>query len=109
MAEPLLTKSTLLANTLKRRYQSRAFLARTKRSTSLVSPREKDSKVLLHVGTLRNYHVRRTKVFVRLPVLEPGILAVSSTPLLVLVKRDTTIVLRSTKRSTISVMDSTSK
>ena len=42
-----------------------------------------------------------------LPLSKPSILAVSSTLLPVLVKRDTTIVPRSTKRSTISVMGST--
>merc|ERR1711956_153812 len=76
-------------------------------STSLASPRAKDSRVSLQDGTPRNCPARPTKVFARSPVSEPGILAVSSTLLPALVKRDTTIVPRSTKRSTISVMDST--
>merc|ERR1711935_769949 len=107
MAVVLATKLTLLANILKRKCQSRAFSARTRWSTSLASPRAKDSRVSLQDGTPRNCPARPTKVFARSPVSEPGILAVSSTLLPVLVKRDTTIVPRSTKRSTISVMDST--
>merc|ERR1712129_293415 len=107
MAVVLATKLTLLANISKRKCQSRAFSARTRWSTSLASPRAKDSRVSLQDGTPRNCPARPTKVFARSPVSEPGILAVSSTLLPVLVKRDTTIVPRSTKRSTISVMDST--
>ena len=61
-------------------------------------------QVSLQDGTPRNCPARPTKVFARSPVLEPGILAVSSTLLPVLVKRDTTIVPRSTKRCMISVM-----
>merc|ERR1712008_588529 len=63
-------------------------------------------------GVTSRWHTKKlpprpTKVFARSLVSEPGILAVSSTLLPVLVKKVTTIVPRSTKRSTISVMDST--
>merc|ERR1712088_921867 len=58
-------------------------------------------------GTVRNCHVRHTRVSERSLVSVHGILPESSSPLPVLVKRVTIIVQRSTRRSTISVMDST--
>merc|ERR1712099_33412 len=76
-------------------------------STWPASPREKASRASLPGGTPRNFLGRRTRVFVRSLVSEPGILPGSSTLSPVLVRRDTTTVQRSTKRSTRSSLDIT--
>merc|ERR1712113_339929 len=65
------------------------------------------TKVLHPVGTLRSYLAKHTRVCVRLLVLELGILPVLVSLWLVLVKRDTIIVLKSTRRSTVWDREST--
>merc|ERR1739844_30981 len=72
-----------------------------------VSPREKASRASLPGGTPRSFLGRRTRVFARSLVSEPGILPGSSTRSPVLVRRDTTTVQRSTRRSTRSSLDIT--
>jgi len=62
-------------------------------------------KVLLLVGIQRNCPVRHIKVFVRLPVLEHGILVVCNLLLHVLVKKVTIIVLKSIRRYTVLVLE----
>merc|ERR1712141_155840 len=66
-----------------------------------VSPKERDTKVLLLVGIPRSFPARRTRVCVRLLVLEHGILPVLVSLLPVLDRKDTITELRSTRRSTV--------
>ena len=49
MVVPFLIRWTLLVNISRKKFQSRALLPRMKWSTSLVSPREKASKVIIHL------------------------------------------------------------
>ena len=56
-------------------------------------------QVSLHVGIPRSSHVKLTRVYARWPALELGIQVESNFLLLVPVRKVTTIVLRSTRRS----------
>merc|ERR1712141_609022 len=58
-------------------------------------------------GTQRNFPERLTRVSARSPVSEHGIHPESPSPLLDPVKRDTIIVPKSTRRSTVSAPDTT--
>ena len=107
MVVPSLTRSNGARITSKRKLPSTPSSPRTKWLIALVSPRVAVTTVSPQDGTQRNSQEKLTRVSARSPVLVHGIHLVSPSLLPDLVKRVTTTVPKSTRRSTESELVTT--